>query len=268
MAEESVEFTLTMNLDVVASQADTAKAAMNGLNDSTVKAGVSAIQSSEKFHAMSSAVSRAAMFSGTLKSSLTQLNMITPETAKGLERMTAVANLVEAPMNMIINLARVASLRTLEFALATGALTTGIMAVGATFAAMHAEGEKEKRLFSVLAGVTWGLTAAQAALAVAKSAAATLGIAALATAAVTAGAIAAVIAGVGTYAAASYQTSYGEEKIVPTTQVAVVHQGEHYYRGAGGRGGGVQVHIYGDPDRNTLWHAEKMVQRALDRSGF
>ena len=269
MATERVEYEFLTNLDEVTDDGERAERSMKDLEGATTAAGVSALAASEKWQAMGDAFGRTASSTAQVRGGLEDLGIATEGVSRGLQKMTGVADLAEAPLLHITDSMRVMETAGFRAAMAMGAAATATMGVGAALAAITAETEKEKQIFSALTGITWGLTAAQTALAISKSGVATLGFGSALTGAAILTAIGGAIAGLATYAVASYQTEYGQEREVPTTQLAVVHRGERMIREVGGGGGsGITVNIYGQPDYNTMKHLDRVLQRSVRKSGM
>jgi len=267
MATERVEYEYITNLSEVTADGAKAEGAMKDLETATDRSGISALAASEKYQAMGDALGRVASTTAQVRGGLEDLNISTEGVSKGLQKMTGVADLAEAPMLHITDIMRVQATAGTGAAMAMGALATATMSVGAVVAAVTAESERERKLFAALSAVTWGLTAAQIAYGAAVSGTFSIGTLAAPHVALVMGAIGAAVAGIATYAVASYQTAYGEEKVVPTTQLAVVHQGERISRHFEGEAKYV-VHVHGQPDYSTMRMLERMLDRAAERAGW
>ena len=171
-----------------------------------------------------------------MSGSLEHFGVVGEKGKRKIDNMAESSAFLEGVMRPFTQFMILATARTMEFAAALGAVATAGMAVGATISAMTAQSEEEKALWITMTAVLWGLTAAQTAYAIAKTAAQTTilspGAIAVVVGAITAGTIAAI----GAIAALKSAQSTPESPTVIRThydEEIVVSRG-----GSGGSGGG------------------------------
>lgn len=169
-----------------------------------------------------------------------ELNLVNDKQLKQLRQLAAVLDLVVGSYEILLAVRKLDLIDKLTHidltntqTIALGGMAAAMAGVGFAILAVNAQTDEQRALFSVLTGVTWGLAAAEFALAIAKVTEATLGFGTIAAIGLITAALVSITTAVAS-AEASAQTGPGEVKIVTRTGNVTMHEGERVSRGRSG----------------------------------
>lgn len=165
---QRVEGEMILDTSKAENNLESARDKTEQFSDKAVQADVNLLAMSERFDIAGDAVGSFNSGLSALRGGLEDTIGLTEHQSKQMQGFIGVMDLVEAPMLVAIPMWKAYASGMKDAALAAGALATAALGVGAAMAATNAQSEGELQMFSALAGVTWGLAAAQATLAIVK----------------------------------------------------------------------------------------------------